>query len=156
MEIKQIFNRIESIISDNIKNDRENEVENEDGSIKKNLKDIFYLLLDLLLNILKAPFKLVARILRDELIASVKKDAKLYMFILLLSGVLFVFFSVIWLFISVAVGVYFYKKGNTVLLSIIYSIVFQTVSFIFVDLIAFIASKKITSLKLIKKMNNTK
>ena len=66
-------------------------------------------------------------------------------------GVLFVFFSVIWLFISVAVGVYYYDKGHTLLISIIYSIGFQLISFIIMSLIAFIASKKLKSLKFLKR-----
>jgi ABC-type transport system involved in multi-copper enzyme maturation permease subunit len=68
-------------------------------------------------------------------------------------GVLFVFFSVIWLFISVAVGVYFYENGNSILISIVYSILFQLISFILVSLIALLASKKTESLKM---LNNIK
>ncbi len=157
MKSKEIFNRIENIINNNVnKSDNakiDNEAENETKYDKNEFKDILYLLMQLFLNILKAPFKIVAKYLRDEIIIAVKKDAKIYMLIMGIMGVLFVIFSVIWLFISVAVGIYCYDKGHTILISIIYSIGFQLVSFILISLIALIASKKLNSLKVLKKLN---
>ena len=108
------------------------------------------------LNILKTPFNIIAKYLRDEIIISVKKDAKLYVFIMGIIVVLFVFFSVIWLFISVAIGVYFYEQGHSILLSIIYSIGFQIVSFILISIIALIVSKKLKTHKMLKKLNDYK
>ena len=105
---------------------------------------------------MKAPFKIVAKYLRDEIIIAVKKDAKLYALILGIMGVLFVFFSVIWLFISVAIGVYFYEQGHSILISIIYSIGFQIVSFILIGLIGLISSKRLKSFKILKKLANNK
>jgi len=157
MKSEEIFNRIENIInnkfnkSDNSK--AEDKQENEDKYARTEFKDILYLLMQLFLNILKAPFKIIAKYLRDEIITAVKKDAKIYMVIILIMGILFVFFSVIWLFISIAIGVYFYDKGHTILASIIYSIGFQLVSFILISLIALIKSKKLNSLKMLKKIN---
>lgn len=157
MESKEIFNRIEKIISDNInKSDNsktEENTENENKNVKTEIKDILYLLMQLFLNILRAPFRIAAKFLINETITAVKNDAKIYMFIMGIMGVLFVFFSVIWLFISVAVGVYFYDKGDTILLSIIYSLCFQFISFIFISLIAFLASRKLKSFKVMKKFN---
>ena len=66
-----------------------------------------------------------------------------------LMGVMFVFFSVLWLFISVAVGVYFYNKGIPVLTSILYSVAFQLVSFFLIAIVTFISIKSIKSLKLL-------
>ena len=157
MKSKDIFNRIENIInyklhqSDNSKMETETEIENK--SDKNGFKEIWYLFMQLLLNVLKAPFKIIANYLKDEIIIAVKKDAKLYMLIMGIMGVLFVFFSVIWLFISVAVGVYCYDKGHTIFISIIYSIGFQLISFIMMSLIAFIASRKLKSLKILKRLN---
>ena len=157
MKSKEIFNRIENIINDNVnksdnsKND--DETENENKYAKTEFKNILYLLMQLFLNIIKTPFKVVAKYLRDEIIIAVKKDAKIYMLIMGIMGVLFVFFSVIWLFISVAVGVYIYDKGNTIFISIVYSIGFQIISFILFSFIGFIASRKLKSLKILKKLN---
>lgn len=157
METKEILNRIENIINDSInKSDNskiENETDNKNKYAKSEFKNILYLLMQLFLNTLKAPFKIVAKYLRDEIIIAVKNDAKIYMLIMGIMGVLFVFFSVIWLFISVAVGVYFYDNGYTILISIIYSVGFQLISFILISLIALIASKKLKSLKVMKKLN---
>jgi len=157
MESKEIFNRIEHIINDNInKTDNsknEEEIKNKNNDGKTGYRKILYLLIQLFLNILKAPFKIVAKYLKNEIIAAVKKDAKIYMLIMGIMGILFVFFSVIWLFISVAVGAYCYNTGHTILMSIIYSIGFQIISFVLIALIAFIASRQLTSLKVIKKLN---
>ena len=108
------------------------------------------------LNILKAPFRIIAKYLKKEIIATIKKDAKLLAFIMGILGVLLVFFSVLWLFISIAVGVYFQEQGHSILVSIVYSIVFQLICFIFLGFIAFISSKKIKSLKMLKNLSENK
>ena len=157
MKSKDILNRIENLINDKFSNSDKSkidaEIEIENKSDKTEFKEILYLLMQLFLNVLKAPFKIVAKYLRDEIIIAVKKDAKLYMLIMGIMGVLFVFFSVIWLFISVAVGVYYYDNGHTIFISIIYSIGFQLISFILITLIALLASSKLKSLKILKKLN---
>jgi len=157
MESKEIFNRIEKIINERLNktdnSETEDKIENENKYVKTEFKEIVYLLIQLFLNILKAPFRIVAKFLIDETVIAVKNDAKIYMLIMAIMGVLFVFFSVIWLFISIAVGVYFYDKGDTIFISIIYSIGFQIVSFILISLIALIASRKLKSLKMMKKLN---
>ncbi len=156
MKSKDILNRLEKLIND-ILNKVDNseiggKIEIEDNSNRAGIKKIFYLLMQLFLNILKTPFKIVADYLKDEIIITIKKDFKLYMLIMGLMGVLFVFFSIVWLFISVAVGVYFYDKGYTILISIIYSIGVQAISFILIGLLALILSKKLKSLKILKKL----
>ncbi len=108
------------------------------------------------MNILKTPFIIIAKFLRDELVDSIKNDVKIYALIIGIMGVLFVFFSVIWLFISVAVGVYFYDKGYSLQLSIIYSIGFQAVCFLLIGLIALIASRNLKSFKILKKIKKYK
>ena len=105
-------------------------------------------------DILKFPFKMFARYLRDELIQSIKEDTKIYVLISGLMAVLFVFFSIIWFFISVAVGVYFYDNQYSILSSILYSIAFQILSFILVALIMYSASKKLKTLKLLKRLGD--
>ena len=120
--LKDIFNRIEEIMDKCDSSKAEKETDAENNSDKNRFKEIIYLVLHVFLNVLKAPFKIVAKYLKDEIIIAVKKDAKIYALILGIMGVLFVFFSVIWLFISVAIGVYFYDQGHSILISIIYSV----------------------------------
>lgn len=156
MKSEEVFNRIEEIINGSVnKTDDPNNTDEDNkqnGQNKSEFKKIIYLLLQLVLNVIKSPFKIVAKYLRDEIFIAIKNDARIYMMILGIMGVLFVFFSVIWLFISVAVGVYFYDNGHSILNSIVYSIIIQLVSFLLVSLIAFIASKKLKSLKVLKKL----
>jgi len=152
-EIHEVLDKIEKIIKNDNPEPDEGKTDSGDQPSSHSTKDIIYLIIDFFLNTLKAPFKIIAKYLRNEIVEAVKKDAKLYALIMGIMGVLFVFFSVIWLFISVAVGVYFYEKGNSILISIVYSILFQLISFILVSLIALLASKKTESLKM---LNNIK
>jgi len=151
MEINEIISRIESIIKSEDQKSSPKEDEQQ-GEVTNGIKDIFILLLNFLLSIIKAPFDLIAKYLKNEIITAIKKDTKLYALIMGIIGVMFVFFSVLWLFISVAIGVYYFENGYSILTSILYSIVFQLISFTIVGLVAFIASTQIKSLKMLKKM----
>jgi hypothetical protein len=156
MKSKDIFNRIEEIIDAEVNQPESISLENSTENTEKTnrFKEIGYLSLQIVVNILKAPFKIVAKYLRDEIILAVKKDAKIFSLIMGIMGVLFVFFSVMWLFISVAVGVYFYDNEHTILTSIILSITFQIISFILIALIAVFASQKLKTLKVLSKLND--
>ena len=155
MESKEVFTRIEKIIDEQINSSGKtgSNLDEESKQNKNEFKEIIYLALHLVLNVFKAPFKFAARYLRDEILIAVKNDAKVSMVIMGMMGVLFVFFSVIWLFISVAIGVYYYDNGNSVLTSIIYSLIFQILSFVVVGLIAFAVSKKLKSMETLKRLN---
>jgi len=154
MEILEILDKIENIIktenSELVTDEEKSDKQTPDN--KNSAKDIMYLVLHFFLNIIKAPFDLIAKYLKNEIINAIKKDTKLYALIMGIMGVMFVFFSVLWLFISVAIGVYYFENGDSLLNSIMYSIGFQLISFIIVGLIAFIASTQIKSLKMLKKM----
>ena len=154
MEIIEILDKIESIIkTENSELNTEGEKSDKQTPDSQNsAKDIMYLVLHFFLNIIKAPFDLIAKYLKNEIINAIKKDTKLYALIMGIMGVMFVFFSVLWLFISVAIGVYYFENGKSILISIMYSIGFQLISFIIVGLIAFIASTQIKSLKMLKKI----
>ncbi len=154
MKSKEILDKLEGIISNEINESEKNKTDSEDNSDKDIVKNIKYLALSFFVNILKSPFKIIAKYLRDEIFTAIKNDAKLYAIIMGIMGVLFVFFSVLWLFISIAIGVYFFEKGQSILLSVTYSIVFQIFSFILISLIALVASSKLKSLKIMKKLNN--
>jgi hypothetical protein len=151
MELIEILDKIENIIKNESQKSSENKIDSENHTDNNTAKDIIYLILQFFLSILKAPFSIITRYLKNEIITAIKKDAKLYALIMFIMIILFVFFSVLWLFISVAVGVYFQEKGHSILMSIIYSIGFQLISIIFISSIAFIASKKLKSLKMLKK-----
>ena len=133
----------------------ETPVSGQNEESKPNIfKEYIGLLFSVIIDIVKAPLKLLTNFLKKELIVAIKKDVKLYAVIMGIMGVLFVFFTILWLFISIAVGVYFYEKGESMLVSILYSIVFQFGSMILVASIAFFASKKIKSLKMLKNLDN--
>ena len=117
-------------------------------------KEYIGLLFSVIIDIVKAPLKLLSNFLKKELVVAIKKDAKLFAVIMGIMGVLFVFFTILWLFISFAVGVYFYEKGESMLVSVLYSIVFQFGSMILVASIAFFASRKIKSLKMLNNIDN--
>jgi len=151
MEINEIIDRIESIIKSET-HAPSNKEDEQQANTNNGVKDVFLLLLNFLLSIIKAPFDLIAKYLKNEIISAIKKDTKLYALIMGIMGIMFVFFSVLWLFISVAIGVYHFENGNSILTSIMYSITFQLISFIIVGLIAFIASTRIKSLKMLKKI----
>lgn len=157
MELLQVLEKIEKILKDESRQLQDSaETEDPDHSLKDSAKQILYLVLQFLLSILKAPFNIVARFLKDEIISAVKKDAKLYALMLAIMVVLFVFFTILWLFISAAVGFYFYDKGYSAFAAICYSIVFQLLSFVFLALVSLIASKRLKSLKILKDLNKYK
>ncbi len=154
MEIIEILDKIEKIIktenSELVTEEEKSDKQTPDS--KNSAKDIIYLVLHFFLNIIKAPFDLIAKYLKNEIVNAIKKDAKLYALIMGIMGVMFVFFSVLWLFISVAIGVYYFENGSTLLTSIMYSIGFQIISFVIIGLVAYIASTQIKSLKMLKKL----
>jgi ABC-type multidrug transport system fused ATPase/permease subunit len=152
MKTSEILNEIEKHI-------KEQEQENEkledvkDGEKKKDTKKNFmYLVLLFLFNILKLPIQIFEKYLKEEILKAVKKDLKLYFLTIFLLIVLMVFFSVFWLSISFGVGVYFYEKGYSMLISMVYSGVFQILSFLAVSLITLFSFRKIKSVKTVKKI----
>jgi len=114
------------------------------------LKSIMLSVLDYIINIVKLPFTIFAKFFTIEIIKAIKKDIKTFVFSLLLIVSLLIISSIIWLFIAIAVGVYFYDKGNTIIVSIGYSLIFQSISLFLFGLTLYLTSKKLRSLKLIK------
>ena len=149
MKLSELLEKLETTLETGEKNV-------EQTSAGKNpMKEIILLIVRFFSEFLMLPFKLLANYLKNELITAVKRDAKLYGLMMGLMGVLFVFFSVLWLFIAVGVGVYFYQKGNSLLLSIFYSVIFQIISFIVVALVVLITSKQVKSIKMIQNFNKS-
>ncbi len=149
MKALEIIEKIEEIIQNKLqKPEAGSEATGEQQ--QSAVKEIILLVVSFFLDMLKAPFKFMARYFLKETVAFAKKDARLYVFIMGLTGVMFVFFSVLWLFVSVAVGVYFYEHGDTVLTSILWSLLFQFLSIIVVGLTTYFAFRRIKSLKMMK------
>ena len=130
----------------------EQKIETEDHQEPKSnsLKTILLSVLDYIINIIKLPFTVFAKFFTKEIIRALKKDAKTIVFLGWLLVSLVVIASVIWLFLAVALGVYFYDKGNSILLSIGYSLLFQLICFIVFGITLYFTSKKLKSVKLVK------
>lgn len=114
------------------------------------LKGILRSVLDYIVSIVKLPFTVFAKFFTREIIKAIKKDIKTYAFLSILLFCMVIIASVMWLFAAITVGVYFHELGNTILISIGYSMLFQLISFIIIGLILYFTSKKLKSLKLIK------
>ena len=114
------------------------------------LKSILRSVLDYIVSIIKLPFTVFAKFFTREIIKAIKKDIKTYIFLTILLFCMVIIASFIWLFLSIALGVYFYEIGNSILISIGYSLLFQLISFIIIGLTLYLTSKKLRSLKLIK------
>lgn len=134
----------------------EHKIETEESQEPKTntLKSIMLSVLDYIINIVKLPFTIFAKFFTREIIKAIKKDAKTYVFLFWLLVSLVIIASVIWLFIAVAIGVYYYDKGNTILVSLGYSLIFQLFSFIIFSIILYFTSTKLRSIKLIRSILN--
>ena len=151
--IDDILNKKKSTSSSNTDSiDDAEEVIEDFENPKISMKNMFSLFLRLVFNTARAPFKIIGKFLRDEFILAVKKDMKIYFFVMLILAVTFIVFAIMWLFISIVIGVYFYEQGDSVVLSLAYSLIFQFVSLILFLTIAYIASKKLKSLEFIDRL----
>jgi ABC-type multidrug transport system fused ATPase/permease subunit len=153
MEIIDMLNKVEQIITNKVADTTKNKHPDEKGAaMLDTTKEIIVIFITFLKEIFKIPMKIITKFLMNEMISAAKKDAKNYVLIMGLMGVLFVFFSVLWLFISVAFAVYFYDKGNAIFTSIMYSLGFQLISFFIIGLTMYIVSRRIKSLRLMLKL----
>lgn len=153
MEPAEILTRIEEILAKEKEALKSDEKEQSSGDM---LKEIFLLLFQFVISLLKAPFRFVAGYVKNELVSAVKKDSKLMAFISAMLMVLLIFFFVLWISISVAVGAYFYDNGSTVFVSVLYSIGFQTISFLLVALLAYLFFRNLKTLKIYKSLTKNR
>ncbi len=133
-------------MSEEQKTETEENQEPKSNTLKSNMLSV----LDYIINIIKLPFTVFAKFFTREIIRALKKDAKTIIFLGWLLVSLVVIASIMWLFLAVALGVYFYENGNTILISIGYSIMFQFVSFLIFGIILYFTSKKLRSVRLVK------
>ena len=150
MELTEILKKIESTIKEENKKFESSNYLSETDSNSNASKNILHLVILYFLKLFKSPF---TKKYFSNLIKIAKKDARLYAMIMGILSVLFIFFTVLWLFISTAIGFYFYEKGNTLFISILYSIGFQMIFFVSMILIGYFGSKRITSLKMVKSLS---
>jgi len=149
MELSEILDRLEELLNRErarLKEVKDEAVENS-GDF---LKEVVILVFQFLIVVAKAPFRFAAGYIKKELFSAVKKDSKLMAVIGAMLLVLLVFFVVFWLSLSVAVGSYFYEKGNTLFVSALYSLVFQLVSSLIILMIAYFSFRKLKSFRIFR------
>jgi len=148
----KILDRIEEILEK-----EKDALKEEDPKTSKGVvMELVYLVLQFILNLIKAPFRFVAGYVKKEIVSAVKKDAGLMAVISAMIIVLFVFFLIFWFSVSVAVGAYFYENGNTLFVSILYSIAFQILSSLFVALVAYISVRSLKTFKIFRSLKQNK
>lgn len=159
MKQVKILSEIEKILKDNLSfNSSENNDDsdsNSEGKVKKSrkkgpIKAIFNLLISFFVSVIKAPFELIHQYIKNEIVALIRKELKLYFIIIILFGVLFTIFITFWVLISLAIGAYFVDQGETFLTSVLYVIGFQLLSFAIIGFVFYRTSGKIKSLKLLR------
>ncbi len=152
MDTFKILDRIEEILEK-----EKDALKEEDPKTSKGVvMELVYLVLQFILNLIKAPFRFVAGYVKKEIVSAVKKDAGLMAVISAMIIVLFVFFLIFWFSVSVAVGAYFYENGNTLFVSILYSIAFQILSSLFVALVAYISVRSLKTFKIFRSLKQNK
>ena len=152
MDTFKILDRIEEILEK-----EKDALKEEDPKTSKGVvMELVYLVLQFILNLIKAPFRFVAGYVKKEIVSAVKKDAGLMAVISAMIIVLFVFFLIFWFSVSVAVGAYFYENGNTLFVSILYSIAFQILSLLFVALVAYISVRSLKTFKIFRSLKQNK
>ena len=70
------------------------------------------------------------------------KELKIFGSLGMIFIVLFVFFTIGWFTLTVLVGVWFYEEGNSLSISVLYSLIFQLFSFLVVSLLGYIIFSK--------------
>lgn len=151
MSDKSNTSKSTSNTSSNMDTESQNEEQQSNEKAKVSpFKQIFNLIVSFFMSVIKAPFQLLHVYIKNEIIALIRKELKLYFIVMCLLGVLFTIFIVFYVLISLAVGFYFQELGFTNFESILLSVLFQIVMFIVVGFIFFKVSRKIRSLKMIR------
>ncbi|MBB3187173.1 hypothetical protein [Microbacter margulisiae] len=120
---------------------------------KYSFRSVMSLLFSFVIDAIKIPFLWTARFLKQELIHAIKKDLQNMALIGLLLIILLIFFAVLWFSVSVLIGVFFYEKGNALLLSVLYVVIFQLFSMMAVGLSIYFIAKKRHAASMIHKIS---
>ena len=101
-------------------------------------------------SILGFPFRLLLKYLRRELTSAVKHDMKIYFLLAGIAGMMFIFVVILWLTVALAVGSYFYEKGYSFFVSVLFSLAFQGIVILLWLLVARIAAGKRKTAQMIR------
>lgn len=126
------------------------EEENQEAKVSP-FKQILNLIVSFFMSVVKAPFQLIHVYIKNEILNVIRRELKLYFVLIALLGVLFIIFIVFWILISLAVGFYFQELGFSNYESILLSIAFQISIFLIVTFIFVRVSKKVKSIRMIRK-----
>ena len=153
MKTDDILDRVEVIVNQELERSKLLVSDSEGSTEKKSVYEVLNLLLLYVVRTVKTPLKLVSKFIKEEILPSMEKDFKLYLLIMGSLMLLVLFFGVIWISISITVGVFFFDSGYSVLDSVLFSLGFQFLSFLILSLVAFVASRNIKSLQMLKRAN---
>jgi Flp pilus assembly protein TadB len=103
-----------------------------------------------LTSILGFPFRLLLKYLRRELTSTIKHDMKIYFLLAGIAGMMFIFVVILWLTVALAVGSYFYEKGYSFFVSVLFSLAFQGIVILLWMLVARIAAGKRKTAQMIR------
>jgi bacteriorhodopsin len=157
MKQVEILSEIEKVLKDSFSTSAETEEfdETSKGKRKKKrkkgpVKAIFDLLVSFFISVIQSPFQLIHQFIKNELVKIVRKELKSYFILIILFGVLFTIFIVLWFLISLAIGIYFQENGFTFFHSILLVIAFQIIVFAIVSIVIYKMAGKLRSLKLLR------
>lgn len=103
-----------------------------------------------LTTLLGFPFRLLLKYLRRELTSSIKHDLKIYFLLAGIAGMMFIFVVILWLTVALAVGAYFYGKGYSFFLSVLFSLAFQGIVILLWVVVARIAAGRRKTAQMIR------
>jgi len=126
--------------------------DNAEKMSRDNAGDIHSGLWKWLTDLLSFPVRLLIKYFRRELTAALRHDLKIYMLMAGIAGMMFIFVVTLWLTLSIAVGVFFYEKGFTLLQSVLFSLAFQFVVILLSLLTARIACRRRRTARLLKEL----
>ncbi len=126
--------------------------DNTEKMSRDNAGDIHNGLWKWLTDLLSFPVRLLIKYFRRELTSALRHDLKIYMLMAGIAGMMFIFVVILWLTLSIAVGVFFYEKGFTLLQSVLFSLAFQFVVILLSLLTAHIACRRRRTARLLKEL----
>ena len=137
--------------------DYSNEIKEQDGELDTKAK--LLLNLELVKQVIFRVIPLVKGILYQPIkfmLNTGKKEMKIFSFIGFVFFFMFIIFFVGWFFLSVFVASYIYDKGNSISFSVMYSLMFQFITFIVIAIVGYLAFRKSIFKKLIDTFKKAK
>ena len=152
MQIEELIKRIENIVKENDFSSKDLVKIKDKDSLSQQMQEVMFLGVLLMLEILKTPLRFVIQIFNKNWFSTLKKDAKYFGAIMMSLFILLIFFIVLWLTITVSVGIYFFEQvGYSMFVSISLSIAFQLLSMLLIGVGVYMFYSKIKLFKIVKK-----